>query len=164
MSDRPSIRSSLKVQGRVVLTLGCADGERRRVQAHNLVVDSGLDVLARLIVSALAGDDAPGFIAVGTGGHAPGDVTLPLPPAPSDTALETELARQGLDSLTAPGGGLALLACTFDSSVANGDLTEAGLFTAGGELISRVTFAAITKTSDWYLEVSWQLALSNEED
>ncbi|MEN6550206.1 MAG: hypothetical protein ABFE07_29530 [Armatimonadia bacterium] len=161
--SRPGIVSHLRIRGHVIFKLHDAAGRVQSTERHNLVVDAGLEVLAKLLAGTAEDNDQITYIGVGTGGHAEGDPTLPLPPNPDDTALEAEVARHTIDSTSHPGGGLAVMACTFDKDVANGDITEAGLFTLGGTLVSRVTRTPVTKTSDWYLTVTWQLALSNEE-
>lgn len=164
MPKRSPMKSPIKVQGVVKIKLWDGHGFSEERVSHNLVTDAGLDVIARMVSGQAAEEDLLALIAIGSGGHAEGDPTLPLPPAPDDAALEAELARYPIDSFSAPGGGLSIMRVTFDKEVAVGDITEAGLFTEGGTLVSRVTFPAYTKTALLYLSVLWQYGFTNEED
>lgn len=162
MHKRPSVVTPVKVKTKGTFSLRLIGGEKDIVVcADNLIVDAGMEIIARWGIPGVTDDERPGYIALGTGGHAAGDSSVPLPPTPSDSSLETEVARRTIDTYDTASGALVMV-CTFDNDVAVGDLTEAGLFTADGRMLSRVTFAGVAKTSSLYAMVTWSYAFTND--
>jgi len=93
------------------------------------------------------------YMAVGTGTTAA---------AATDTALEVEIDRNVLTSKT-QGTGVddndVIYVCDFGAGEAVGAITEAGLFNSdvGGVMLCRTVFAAINKTADDSLKLTWRV-------
>jgi len=124
----------LKVRGDVKIITKNSSGQTLQYEEKkNMVVDVGLDQLARL----LTGDEttAMGYIAVGTGTTAP---------AAGNTELEVERKREAVT----PGNATSGVATfekefTFETGE-EWSITEAGLFdaAASGNMFDRFTFSA----------------------
>ena len=155
----PKVNSRVGIRGHVTLDLVC-DGQVVRQEYKNLTVNSGFEILAKMLIGTTDENDRLAYIAVGTGGHVPGDVNTPVPPALTDTQLEEETARAPIYLREHPSTNIVRLRTSIDKDVSNGDLTEAGLFAEGGLLFARVTFAAVHKVSPWYLIITWEISLS----
>jgi hypothetical protein len=143
--------STKRPQGRVKVYL---DG-KNVFDDHNLVVD-GYDDMTSLYLAKDFSDPIRS-IAVGTGGHVLGDITTPISPVPSDSALETELFRKDIGTFANPTTNSTKYTVTFSTFEANGEITEAGIFTDSGLMIARVTFSNVTKTGAQSMLIEWTL-------
>lgn len=119
-------------------------------KGHNLVVNLGKNNVARLI-----GGDAAGMavtkIAVGEG---------TATPAVTDAAL-TNAFTKNIDAVTYPSANSVQFSFSLGSADANGlSITELGLVTAGGNLFSRKTRTAITKTSAVIVTGLWTITVN----
>jgi hypothetical protein len=153
---------SIELKGQLRLSLTDRDGNTVLTQtAHNKVVTSGRDLVAKLF-SNVENTATVGFVAVGTGDKEVSE---------SDAALATQLGdRKALgnfdvnkDLSTVGSGDNARRKITrtveLDFAEANGELREAGLFTAatGGVMYNRVVFPTVTKTSSFKLTLVWEI-------
>jgi hypothetical protein len=162
---RPSVHRTARlgatVEGRWLVQLVSRGGIiRQELEFPNLVVDAGLDTLHTLNGSQI-GASVVNRVAVGTGSTAP---------AAGQTALVAEVARMTTGPTIAgsydSGGGYGYGRYTweFDYAVANGNLTEVGIFTgAGGAMFSRALFTdsggtptTIVKTSSDKLRLRYE--------
>ncbi|MGN7612773.1 hypothetical protein ACQZV8_11890 [Magnetococcales bacterium HHB-1] len=123
------------------------NGEILQDWRRNLVVDSGKNWISDQIAG---GTGVIGFIAIGTGTTAA---------IATDTALESELARESVTGLTTS-GKVASFSANFAVGVGTGVITEAAVLADDGStMISRIVFGAKTKdvtdalTLDWELEI-----------
>ena len=137
-------------KGRVTITM---NGERKVFS--NLVVDGYKEYSSKLNIKDFA--DPVRSIAVGTGGHILGDITTPVPPQLTDPALETELLRKDIGAFSNPTTTTSKYSVTFTTFEANGEITEAGLFTDAGLMVARVTFSNVTKTIAQNMLIEWEL-------
>jgi hypothetical protein len=125
---------------------------------HNLVVNAGLAGVASRINGA-GGEAAFTYIAIGTGTTAP---------APTDTALQSEITTGGGARAAATTSRVTtdtpndtaqnVVTFTFTSSFA---VTESGVFNAAGPppagtMLARQTFAAINVANGDSLQVTWK--------
>lgn len=153
---------SIELKGQLSLSLSDRDGNTVLTRtAHNKVVTSGRDLVAKLF-SAVANTPTVGFVAVGTNDKEVSE---------SDTALAAQLGnRKALgafdaqkDLSTVGSGDDARRKITrtveLDFAEANGELREAGLFTAAtdGVMYNRVTFPTVTKTNSFKLTLVWEI-------
>jgi len=86
--------------------------------------------------------------------------------AASDTALGTEVFRDAIDESDNPGTGIVTSSLRVLSTEANGNsITEYGWFDAssGGNLWTRNTITAISKTSDIQLFLDVQIKITVQE-
>lgn len=153
---------SIELKGQLSLSLSDRDGNTVMTRtAHNKVVTSGRDLVAKLF-SAVANTPTVGFVAVGTNDKEVSE---------SDTALAAQLgdrkplgafdAQKDLSTVGAGDDARRKITRTveLDFSEANGELREAGLFTAatGGVMYNRVVFPTVTKTSSFKLTLVWEI-------
>ena len=155
----PIVASKIRINGHVIIDL-VNEGQIVRTEYKNLTVTSGYEILSKMILGTVVDEDRLAYIAVGTGGHVPGDVNTPVPPSLTDTHLEEETSRVGIYLRENPTANIIRFRTTIDKDSANGDITEAGLFAEGGIMFARVTFSAVNKVSPWYLIVTWEISLS----
>jgi len=146
------ILDKINVVGDVKLILTGSDGSiKDEREIHNLVVNTGNNLIASRLASASSA--VIGWIALGTGTNTP---------ARGDTTLQTELVRS---ATTVSGGTVTnnqiLYQQTFGAGVGTGSLTEAGLFNAAslGTMAARTTFNVINKGSGDVLTVYWTLSI-----
>jgi len=146
------ILDKINVVGDVKLILTGSDGSLKdEREIHNLVVDTGNNLIASRLASASSA--VIGWIALGTGTNTP---------ANGNTTLQTELVRS---ATTVSGGTVTnnqiLYQQTFGAGVGTGSLTEAGLFNAAslGTMAARTTFNVINKGSGDVLTVYWTLSI-----
>lgn len=124
-------------------------------ELHNISCTAGAESLVARMVGAERGQVT--YFAVGTGAVTGGDV-----PAVGDTTLETELFRKQI-SVRSSSGTTASFRIFFNTSEANGSITEIGLFgdNASAAADSGVLFAraaeSITKTDSETLTIDWSL-------
>jgi hypothetical protein len=147
------------IKGIVTLDL-VHDGQTIRLVHKNLTVERGYALLGKYMIGSEEDVEKLTYIAIGTGGHVPGDPTTPIPPLSSDTQLETELGRAQIYLFETPNTRTIKLRTTIENSVAQGDITEAGIFTESNVMFARVTFPAVHKAFPWYLIISWEIQFS----
>lgn len=118
---------------------------------RNLVVDTGLAHIADQL-SASPGEAAMSHMAIGTGTTAA---------TAGDTALETELDRNALDSATDSGAVVTYVA-TWAAGDGTGAITEYGIFNAAsvGVMLARHVASVINKGADDTLVVTWTVTLA----
>ena len=102
------------------------------------------------------GEAAMAYMAIGTGTTAP---------ATTDTALETEIDRNALDSKTQGTGSdtnKVTYICTWAAGDGTGAITEAGVFNSAsaGVMLSRVIFDVKNKGAGDALTLTWTLTFS----
>jgi hypothetical protein len=145
----------LSITGEVDIVLRGPDGRiKERERIHNLVVTAGRAHCADQLADQ--GEAAMAYMAIGTGTTAP---------ATTDTALETELDRNALDSKTQGTGTDAnkvTYTCTWAAGDGTGAITEAGIFNSAsaGTMLSRVTFDVKNKGAGDSLTLTWTLTFS----
>jgi len=153
---------SIELKGHLSLTLTDREGNTVLTQnARNKVVTSGRDLVAKLF-SAVDKTPTVGFVAVG---ESDAEVT------DKDIALGKQLGdRKPLGNFD-PNQNLATVGegdaarrkitrtVELDFNEANGELREAGLFTAlkDGIMYNRVVFPTVTKTSSFKLTLVWEI-------
>lgn len=144
----------LTLRGRLhILIEDAKTGEVLRDEYHdNKVVDVGLNLMRDLLGG---GAKPPSHIAVGT------DNTAPVA---GDTILGTEVFRN-LITRRVPSTAKITFQLFLATGDANGNtLVEAGLFnkagTDAGTMLSRVTYAAITKTSAITATLTWDITIA----
>ena len=142
----------IKTRGIFTLTFRDRHGRiTRQYRMRNLIVDSGLAILA----SALTLD----YIAVGSGTTAP---------AGSDTKLENETARKAVAS-SQSSGNKKYVSVYFGLNEANGTINEVGAFSGGstapnsGTLFSRISTESselpVTKTNQESLTIDYEVEI-----
>lgn len=93
-------------------------------------------------------------IALGTGGHEPGDPTKPVPPSPDQLALENEILRKPVSIERT--GNVNRYWIELGKDEANGQvITEEGLIDENGTLVAVKTFGGKTKEIDTTLVFDW---------
>jgi hypothetical protein len=114
------------------------------VYVPNLIVNGGLNLIAKRIYDDTAG--IPAYLGIGTGTTAPTKL---------DTALETVLGDRQ-ETFYNNNENKTVINATFGIEYV-GSITEAGLFTAvtGGTMLSRTTFSPVSKTDEDVLVVEW---------
>ena len=159
--DRDNIPGQyLQLHGRVDIVLydekGLMKDERH---LDNLIVDSGLEGVAYRIAphdGIITPSNPWNYIGIGTG------LTSP---APTDTALQLELARiqDPQAEYTITSGKQVKLQVSFDPGVGTGVVSESGLFNAAtsGDMLARQTFSPIVKGASDTLTVTWIITLSS---
>lgn len=148
----PNIKSPSKVTDNVKVQLFDKNGKLKEERSiHNLVVNTGLAHIADQL-SASPGDSAMSHMAIGTGTTAA---------AAGDTALETELDRNALDSAT-DSGAVVTYQATWAAGDGTGAITEAGILnnSSGGTLLARAVFAVINKGASDSLVITWTLTVA----
>jgi hypothetical protein len=149
------LAAGLDITGEVEIVLHGPDG---RIKAHeitsNLVVTAGRNHIADQM--AEQDEAAMSHMAIGTGTTAA---------AAGDTALESELDRNALSSVT-QGTGSDAHKVTYQGDWAAGDgtgaITEAGIFNSAsaGTMLCRTVFAVKNKGAGDTLTLTWILTIS----
>ncbi len=145
-------------RGEVSLVLTDENGiivDQRHV---NLIVDQMRDAIAAFAAQVFT--DKIDKIAIGDGGHEPGDPNTPVPPTVSDTALDNQLVIKTVTSVSQPDVKSAQFSFGFTTADVSDptSVTEAGLFTdPAGDLVARVTFPELIITGILTLTVTWKL-------
>lgn len=143
------------ITGEVDIVLRGPDGRiKERERVKNLVVTTGRAHCADQMSDQ--GEAAMAYMAIGTGTTAP---------ATTDTALETELDRNALDSKvqgTGTDANKVTYTCTWAAGDGTGAITEAGVFNSAsaGVMMSRVTFDVKNKGAGDSLTLTWTLTFS----
>lgn len=140
--------SKVKLKGRMKAALRKADGSVEYFERDNLIVDVGLDFICDAMAKASGRPAVLSYIGIGTG-TTPADAT--------DTALQTEAAREATTYDHDAGTNFMELVATFDAGTGTGDITEAGVFNAAssGTMLNRVVFSAIPKEASDSLDMSF---------
>lgn len=146
------LTSGFRMTGRLhILVQDATTGKILRDEwTDNKIVTTGLDLVRDLLINTSA---APTDIAVGT------DNTAPVA---GDTTLVTEVFRNLITRRTAS-PQKATFQLFLDTGDANGNtLVEAGIFnrSSGGDMLSRVIFAAIVKTSGVTATLTWDITIA----
>lgn len=145
-------------RGEVSLVLTDENGIIVARRHANLVVDQMRDAIAAL--AAQITTDQIDKIAIGDGGHEPGDPNTPVPPTISDTALDNQLVIKTVSSVSQPDSKSAQFSFGFTTADVSDptSVTEAGLFTdPAGDMVARVTFPELIITGILTLTVTWKL-------
>lgn len=145
------MQDSLKLKGRLSVTLTAADGSvKEQREFDNLIVNVGKNYLASAVLSSASTPFT--HMAVGTGTTAA---------AVTDTTLQTELARLAFTTSSRT-DNVVSISTTFGAGVGTGALTEAGILSAssGGNLLSRVVYAVVNKGATDTLQINWTITLS----
>ncbi|MEW6613951.1 MAG: hypothetical protein AB1401_00545 [Thermodesulfobacteriota bacterium] len=141
------MKSTIKIKGKVKIELFDKDGKLKDVRdiAGNLVVDDGLSHIADQMSDQ--GEAQMSHMAIGVGTTAPD---------PSDTALESELDRNALTSVTQTDNEVEYIG-DWAAGDGTGAITEAGIFNdpAAGTMLARITFAVINKAANDQLRITW---------
>jgi hypothetical protein len=129
-------RARIELNGLIVCEIG------------NLVVTDGKVLAASRLISNTA--NFIDHMAIGS---------VATTPAPGDHLLGNELAR--LATTNSSAGAVATMVTTFPPGTGTGNIVEAGLFNIGtantGTMMSRIAFAAIPKTDDDELKITWTI-------
>lgn len=145
------IHDTIAVTGKIVAVLTDKNGaEKYKFSKDNLVVQVGKNFLATAITN---NSTSPfGYMALGGGTAAP---------STSDTALQSEITRQALQSSSTIGSSTTMIGY-FGPGIGTGTLTEAGIFNAAssGTMLSRIVFGAVSKTPTDSLTITWTVSLS----
>jgi hypothetical protein len=122
------------------------------LEQKNLVVDAGLNFALNRLKDGVMG--AISHLAIGA------DATAA---APANTDLGSTVgARKPVNTVTVTGNQIEIVA-TFDGATyTHAGLREAGIFNAiaGGQMLSRVVFAATPLPVDDTLQLTWTLTLT----
>lgn len=149
------LRSGVKAIGKVEIVIRGPDGSLKYCGVvPNLVVNTGLYHIADQMSDQ--GNAAMSHMSVGTGTTAA---------AATDTALETELDRNELDSTTQGSGADAnkvVFVCTWEAGDGTGALTEAGIFNqaSAGVMLCRTVFAVKNKGAGDSMTMTWTITFS----
>jgi hypothetical protein len=121
-------------------------------EEKNLVVNTGLNVIANRLVGVSKNPISHMAIGTGTTAANSADIGLEIPKA----------SRVVASSITAV-AGVVTVVTTFAGSTHAGIITEAGLFNSltAGEIISRVVFAPYVLGSSDALTITWTLTFAN---
>jgi len=122
-------KESLRVKGEYIIQLIEKDKVVKEIRGKNLVVNSGLDNIAKLIGN-IAGGVGMTEIAVGSSG---------APPSNSDISLGLEVARKASTNQKLSDVGKVQFQTTFLENEANTTLREAGLFNSN-VMLNRIVF------------------------
>lgn len=120
-----------------------------------LMTDTGEAMLAYLLKGDTATKGYVTHIAIGTGTGSLNE---------ADTALGNEISRKAATATVSTGSGnnenKVIFEALWDINEGNGDIAEAGLFTApsGGNMFARARIdPLINKTSDYTLKITWEV-------
>lgn len=140
-------QDSIKVTGRVELTLRGPDGKVKETRVSNTVTTAGKNGIADQLLAAptLA---KPTHMAVGTG-------------SPTATALGVELDRNALTSKNRSGAVVTMVG-DWAAGDGTGALTEAGIFDAAsvGNMYCSTSFSVVNKAAADTLSISWTLTIA----
>lgn len=143
-------KETLKLTGQLHIVVRGKDGEiKDEREVKNLVVNAGLEFIASRMIGTA--DAVMSHMGLGSGTTAA---------AAGDTDLQTALgSRVGLASSAVDGADAKKVVYTanFPAGAGTGTVTEAGTFNAAtaGIMLCRTTFAAVNKTADDALSITW---------
>jgi hypothetical protein len=146
------MRNGASARSNVYIKVTEADGGVRHIETHNLVVDTGLELIRDLLRAERS--EMISYIGFGHGTTAPDH---------ADTTLEDEHERRAFYPTYPPVAGVGTLTYSYTLTLVDGvmgTLSEIGLLTAAtaGTLYARATFAGIAKTALNTIEVTWVLS------
>lgn len=144
------MKDNISMKGKLKIVLRDKDGKiKEQREVKNLVVDTGKDYIASRIEGTSSA--VMSHMALGTGTTAA---------AQGDTALETELDRNALDSTTVSNNDVTYVA-TYAAGDATGAITEAGILnnSTGGDLLCRTVFPVVNKGASDSLSISWTVTV-----
>lgn len=150
-----AIKERAVVRGVPTLRLIGPDGvEKERRVCENMIVDSGLEMIAGHFVDPNAA--IPGYMGIGEGSTAPTETNTGLEAEVGDRKAFTNSFVETADEISAVFVGL------FEEGESTGAITEAGLFVdaTGGVMTNRVVFPVINKQAADNLEISWRLTFT----
>lgn len=157
-SRRPrGIPQRFTIRGDFRFELVGADGKTKDVrEVRNLIVNGGLDFVKELLLDSVTPTTLATMTHIAIGSDATAETA-------TDSALGAELARQAFDNYTAGGVGIASVDVTIPAGTGTGAIAEAGILDApaAGNLLNRVTFAAVNKTASDALKVTFTLTIAN---
>ena len=123
------------------------------VNGANLVLNRAKTQMANLFVGNQSTQRFVNRMVFGTGGHAPGDTSVPIPPQPTDTQLDSSILTKPLASYEFNSSTSVTIIAFIVEGEANGfTITESGLLAADNTLVARRTFAGLNKTSEFVFE------------
>lgn len=139
-------------------------------EEKNLVVRKARSSMAHLIAGDNVTDYYVAQMRFGQGGHDPSNPTVPIPPSVDDTDLFDPIA--GSDATQpvtyefpeGPEGTKVTFSATIPADCdingtppAGQAISEAGLFSANGNMFAHKTFGLITKTEEFALTFRWTI-------
>lgn len=153
---RRNPRAGLGLRGTMHAILRPKNGKLLVLRKDNGIVNNGFDFISNSIGNRAASGAtaAMGWIAIGTGTTAF---------AATQAALITELVRQSATYSHTTATKIFAFTTSFAAGTGTGTITEAGVFnqsTAGGTMLDRVVFSAITKTSGDTLDQTFTFTMS----
>jgi len=161
LSETPVLVDGSKITGHVILQVFDTETGmlKYKIENHNLVVDVGLDEMSQATFGAGgAGSTFFDFIEIGTGTTAP---------TATDTVIETSACARIQDASPDSNSGTSgetstSIISSFDGATCAGAITEAGIFNgiAGGQLLARSTFGAVTISSGDTLNVNYTITIT----
>lgn len=122
-------------------------------QVNNLVVGAGKNYIARRMTSNA--NVVMSHMAVGN---------INTAAVSTQTVLEGEVGRVGLDSTTITSGNTITFVATFPAGTATATLREAGIFNASGanlgEMLCRTNFNDVNKANDDIVAITWNVTVN----
>jgi hypothetical protein len=152
------LQENIKAKGLVHFQLLDEHGNVKEEQSNNLVVNTGLRFIAESMLKTTT--DSPAsmtHMSVGSG---------TTNAAPTDTALESQLARVTLDSsasvTTNVTNDAVQYVATFAAGTGTGAVTEAGIFNdaTAGTMLCRTVFPVINKGALDTLVITWKVTIA----
>ena len=144
------LSDTVKVKGFVTAQLFENDKLIHTIGQHNLVVDTGKNLLARRV--GYAGEPIINQVSIGSG------TSTPLA---SDTKMGSETATNGVLFTEIEENNIIVFIATFSEGVGTGIIREVGLFAENDTMVSRSLFSkAFNKGPSQFLNVSWKLQLA----
>lgn len=150
-----AIKERATVIGVPTLRLIGPDGaEKDRRVCENMIVDSGLEMIANHFIDASAA--IPGYMEIGEGSTSPSKVDSGLEMGLGNRKAFSNAFVETADEISAVFVGL------FEEGESTGAITEAGLFVdaSAGVMTNRVVFPVINKQAGDNLEITWRLTFS----
>lgn len=141
---------SMKLKGRLQIQLFDEFGKLKDERdIDNLVVQVGKNFIASRAIANTA--NVMSHMAVGTNTTTPNS---------TDTALNQEIARVALSSLTTAANVITHVA-TFAAGTGTGAITEAGILNAAtaGTLLARTVFAVVNKGANDSITITWNITV-----
>lgn len=141
---------TLNAYGKLTLHIYRKGSSVEKIETPNLITATGLDFISELVGG---GARRLAKMGVGTGSTAP---------LPANTALEAEVAKGDLVSLTA-GSGTSRSSFFLSAGLGNGNiLREAGLFSSAPEvMVARTTFSGIVKDATISILFEWNISFTS---
>ena len=140
----------MKIDGVMTIDVSRYDGTTEKIIKHNMIVDSGFD----LICAAIGGADQPKPVSKIQVGSGTSNTTANM------TALKAKIAEGEAVYSHTTGTKVFSLSSHFAAGEATGAITEAGVFNADGIMLDRVTFKVANIDEDDEITVNFQFTLS----